>query len=106
MLARAVGVSRSRLYDAFVERGGVATAIREARLDRAKLRLSALEQRHRTLEEIARISGFAEYATFTRTFRRRFGMAPTTVRSEAFRSGADAQGKDGGSPPLPLLRRR
>ena len=83
MLARAIGVSRSRLYDAFMAFGGVASAIRDARLDRARLCLTAPENRHRTLEDIARICGFIEYSTFTRAFRRRFGMSPSVAREQA-----------------------
>ena len=86
MLTRAVGVSRSRLYNAFAAYGGVASAIRDARLDRARLRLTAPLQGHRTLEEIAHLCGFLEYATFTRAYRRRFGMSPNHARTEAFRS--------------------
>ncbi len=83
MLARAIGVSRSRLYDAFVAQGGVASAIRDTRLERARHRITAPEDLHRTLEEIARLCGFSEYATFTRAFRRRFGLSPNGVRAEA-----------------------
>ena len=83
MLARTIGVSRSRLYDAFLVRGGVASAVRDARLERARLRLAAPEERHRTLEEIARLCGFLEYSTFTRAFRRRFGMSPNSARAQA-----------------------
>lgn len=83
MLARAVGVSRSRLYDAFATRGGIASAIRDARLQRARIRLAAPEERHRTLEEIARLCGFLEYSTFTRAFRRSFGMPPNEARAQA-----------------------
>ena len=87
-LARAVGVSRSRLYDAFAERGGVASAIRDARLERVRLHLGAPAARHRTLQEIAFGCGFTEYATFTRAFRRRFGIPPNDARAQALLDGA------------------
>ena len=104
MLARAVGVSRSRLYDAFVTHGGIAAAIRDARLERARLRLAAPEERHRTLEEIARLCGFFEYSTFTRAFQRRFGMSPSSARAEALwaHSGDD---RDDGPLQQPLKKR-
>ena len=86
MLARTVGVSRSRLYDAFVGHGGVASAIRDARLDRARLRLTARDQRRRTLEDIARSCGFLDYPTFTKAFQRRFGTLPSEARAQAFRA--------------------
>ena len=105
MLARAIGVSRSRLYDAFVSQGGVASAIRDARLERAHLRLAAPEERHRSLEEIARSCGFLEYSTFTRAFRRRFGLLPNGVRGEAaqIRLG---NGRDDGSSQQRLIRQQ
>ncbi len=101
-LARAIGVSRSRLYDAFVARGGVASAIRDTRLERARLRLAASEERHRTLEEIARCCGFLEYTTFTRAFRRRFGTSPIDVRAQA----ALGYAGDRDNKPIPLFKTR
>jgi AraC-like DNA-binding protein len=80
MLSRVTGVSRTRLYNAFVESRGVASAIRDARLDRARLQLSAQEHRHRTMEDIAHLCGFVEYTTFTKAFRRRFGLSPRDAR--------------------------
>lgn len=80
-LARALGVSRTRLYEAFAERGGIAAAIRDARLDRARLRLKEPADRHRTMEEVARGCGFEDYPTFTRAFRRRFGLSPREWRA-------------------------
>lgn len=80
MLARALSVSRATLYRAFSKRGGVAAAIRAARLDRAKHLASAASQRHRTLEAIAHECGFSDYPTFARAFRERFGVPPRDVR--------------------------
>ncbi len=79
-LARALGVSRSRLYEAFAARGGVAAAIRDARLERVRLRSTSPGDRHRTLEEVALACGFTDYPSFTRAFRRRFGLSPRDAR--------------------------
>ena len=105
MLARAIGVSRSRLYDAFTAHGGVASAIRDARLERARLRLAAPDERHRTLEEIARLCGFLEYSTFTRAFRRRFSILPTAARAGAMLAVSGLVERDRATP-VALLRRR
>jgi AraC family transcriptional activator of tynA and feaB len=79
-LARIIGVSRATLYRAFSGRGGIATAIRAARLDRAKYLVSALSHQHRTLEAVAHECGFSDYPTFARAFRKRFGAPPSDVR--------------------------
>ncbi len=80
MLARVLGVSRATLYRAFSDRGGVATAIRAARLDRAMHLISAASQRRRTLGAIAHECGFSDYPTFARAFRERFGIPPSDAR--------------------------
>ena len=80
MLARAVGLSRTRLYEALADRGGVAAAIRDARLEWANRRLLDPAERHITIEEIARGCGLTDYPTFSRAFRRRFDRPPRDVR--------------------------
>ena len=97
ILAGVVGVSRSRLYDAFAAHGGVASAIREARLERARLRLAAPGERHRTLEVIARTCGLLDYPTFTKAFQRRFGLSPSDARTQALRACSGEDRDDGPS---------
>lgn len=80
-LAQMLGVSRSRLYSAFVPRGGVSAAIRNARLDRARLRFASPDDRHRTQAEVAYACGFTDYPSFSRAFRRRYGTSPRDARS-------------------------
>lgn len=79
-LMRAIGVSRSNLYRVFAGRGGVAAAIRDARLDRARQRLASPADRHLTLVQIAYRCGFEDYSTFVRAFRRRFDTTPRDCR--------------------------
>ena len=56
--------------------------IRDARLDRVRQRLLAPANLRRTIEEIARECGFADYSTFVRAFRRRFGLSPGEWRAQ------------------------
>ena len=79
-LRRTIGVSRSKLYRAFYERRGVAAAIRDARLDRARQRLAAPFDRALSLSQVAHLCGFDNYVSFSHAFRRRFGMSPGDVR--------------------------
>lgn len=81
LLARTVGVSRTKLYEAFADQGGIAAVIRDARLERARQRLASPTDRGRTIEAIASLCGFTDHATFTRAFQRRFGMPPRAARS-------------------------
>lgn len=79
-ITKAVGCSRATLYRAFAAQGmGVAEAIRDARLDRAKV---LLEQGHVgiSIADIALRCGLYDTANFSRQFRRRFGFAPSDLR--------------------------
>lgn len=80
-LAAAIGLSRTRLYKAFEDRGGVATVIRDMRLDRARRRLLERGPRPPTVQQVAHECGFSDYATFARAFRRRFGMSARDWRN-------------------------
>jgi AraC-like DNA-binding protein len=77
--AAALGISRTRLYEAFADTEGVAATILAARLDAA--------QRMLVLPGGAAIGvvlldcGFRDAPTFNRAFRRRFGMTPTELRT-------------------------
>ena len=80
-ICAALQVSRTRLYAAFVPTGGIAAAIRDARLDRAHRRLSAPGRDGETITDIMRACGYLDPAGFSRAFRRRFGLAPRDVRA-------------------------
>jgi AraC-like DNA-binding protein len=87
-LARRFNVSRTHLYRIFEADGGIATLIREKRLDHAYLQLTApaLKTQARFVKEIAFDCGFASSEQFIRAFKVRFGMTP----SEAKANGAIA----------------
>lgn len=74
-LPAALRVSRSRLYAAFTGDEGVAAKIRDARLDRAYRRLRGGTR----IASVMTSCGFTDAATFSRAFRRRFGVAPRDV---------------------------
>ena len=74
-LPTALRVSRSRLYAAFTGDEGVAAKIRDARLDRAYRRLRGGTR----IGSVMTSCGFTDAATFSRAFRRRFGVAPRDV---------------------------
>ncbi|MDP4024171.1 helix-turn-helix domain-containing protein [Methylobacterium sp. NEAU 140] len=77
----ALGVSRARLYRAFAESGGIAAAIRDARLDLARRRLEAPKDDRLRIATIAYGCGFTDVPTFNRGFRKRFGLSPRDLRA-------------------------
>jgi AraC-like DNA-binding protein len=81
-IAGEVGLSRSKLYQLFERLGGVGAYIRERRLRQAMLALMTPDQAHRTLLDIALASGYTSDAAFSRAFRRRYGVCPSSVRRE------------------------
>lgn len=85
MVCREVGVSRTALYDLFASSGGIARHIRSRRLDEAMRRLRAVSASKERVGEIAYSLGFSSESTFSRSFRERFGCAPSEARE------ADAQ---------------
>ncbi len=94
-VATAVGVSRSSLYRAFADMGGVQTYLRNRRLDRLYAALRSGEANPKTLGDIARRNGFSSVAVFERDFRARFGLASAEVTpSRLARTGSSADGTD------------
>jgi len=90
VIARRFNVSRSHLYRAFASDGGVATVLREKRLDRAFQELVGPAPAPRSIAEIAHRLGFSSGNQFLRAFRSRFGMTPSEVReNEAGSWGVD-----------------
>jgi AraC-like DNA-binding protein len=80
-IAVALGCSRASLYRAFARQGeSVAAAIWRVRLERARRLLAAPEGIGLLVSEIAALSGFREMPTFTRMFKRRYGMTPSDAR--------------------------
>lgn len=91
-IVAALGTSRSRLYAAFAEQGGVLAAIRDARLEAAYARLSRPGAARGTILSIALGCGFPDHSTFGHAFRRRFGVTPSDVAAGACRQDAPADG--------------
>lgn len=102
-LCALAGISRSALYRLFEPLGGVASAIQQERLALARRLLSDPEER-RGIAQIAEAAGFFDPSTFSRAFRREFGIAPRDLRAEALagiarlpRSARRGGGTDRGS---------
>lgn len=76
-IAVATGVSRSTLYRAFANYGGVQRRTQMLRLERARDVLRRRAGRHPTVSEVAYQHGFASEAHFSRAFRVRFGHSPS-----------------------------
>ena len=79
LLARLMGMSRSKLYRLFDEYGGVAHFINHERLHKAHQQLCD----HREMSSISAIGhgvGFVDQSTFSRAFRREFGYSPSQAR--------------------------
>ncbi|WGM29902.1 helix-turn-helix domain-containing protein [Brevundimonas sp. NIBR11] len=78
-IARNLGVSRRRLFDAFRDEGGVRAHLLTRRLERARAALSA-QEREEPIGLMAHRFGFADAAHLSRAFRARFGMTPSQYR--------------------------
>lgn len=81
-LCRMLGISRSRLYRLFDDRGGVARYIQRQRLLAGLAQLSD----GAGMESIVRIAekvGFADASGFSRAFRQEFGVSPSDARAAA-----------------------
>ncbi|ESR22530.1 GlxA family transcriptional regulator [Lutibaculum baratangense] len=85
-LAERLGLSRRQLERLFHETlgEGPATTYLRMRLDYA---MALLRGGRSSIMEIATAAGFRDHSHFTRSFRRRFGVPPSTVR----RSGEDGR---------------
>jgi len=76
-IAAATGASRSTLYRAFADHGGVQRRIQTLRLERARDVLRRRVGNHPRVSEVAYQHGFASEAHFSRAFRSRFGHSPS-----------------------------
>ena len=81
-LTKIFGLSRATIYRTFKDLGGIADFIKQRRMRRALIDLSAPDRRHLHISEIAFSLGFANRATFTRVFTSHYGMSPSQVRAE------------------------
>lgn len=81
-ISRAMGISRTRLYQLFEASGGVLNYIRRKRLQDAYAALSDPANNQRVLD-IAEEAGFDVAANFTRAFIHEFRLSPSDVRKAA-----------------------
>lgn len=81
-LGRDVGMSRSQLYRLLEGEGGVIRYIQRQRLRTIHAALADPND-ERPISAIAESCGFYEPSTFSRTFRREFGVTPSDVRAAA-----------------------
>ncbi|WP_250889099.1 helix-turn-helix domain-containing protein [Mesorhizobium sp. dw_380] len=79
-MSRALGVSRSRLYQLFEPSGGVLHYIQSRRLLAAHVAISNPADSRRIVE-IAEAFGFSSAANFSRAFSKEFGYSPREGRS-------------------------
>lgn len=80
-VAMALGCSRASLYRMFARRGeSVAATIWSTRIECAGRMLSSADGIGLLVSDIALRCGFRELPTFTRMFKRRFGMTPSEAR--------------------------
>ena len=102
-LARMAGLSTSHMHRTFSTRLGETPKayVSRLRLERAAL---SLWLRDATVGAVAAEVGFGRHETFTRAFRRRFGVSPTQLRTrglavlpsfEPGRGAGEAQGGEG-----------
>jgi AraC-like DNA-binding protein len=79
-MCRALGVSRSRLYQLFEPSGGVVHYIQRRRLLAAHVALSDQVDMRRIID-IAEAVGFSSSANFSRAFSKEFGYSPREARN-------------------------
>lgn len=77
-LCREAGMSRSQLYRLFESEGGVAHYVQRRRLRRCFTELSR-NAGGRSVSAIAADIGFSDPSSFSRSFRKEFGLAPRDV---------------------------
>lgn len=80
-----IGVSRSRLYRAFGDRGGVLRQLQQCRLRRMRALLENPAEA-RAIGELAALCGFPSKAHFARSFRRDYGTTPGAYRAKCLQA--------------------
>ena len=82
MLCRELGISRSRLYRLLESEGGVAHYIQRLRLSESFAQLTD-PSNGKPIAIIADELGLIDSSSFSRAFRRQFGISPTDAREAA-----------------------
>lgn len=94
LLCSEIGVSRSGLYRIFEPVGGVSTYIRRARLRRTRDALADSSD-GRSISTIAEHWGFMDPSTYSRMFKKEFGILPREARAEGWLNVKFARPTDG-----------
>ncbi|WP_246711742.1 helix-turn-helix domain-containing protein [Phyllobacterium myrsinacearum] len=81
-LSRALGISRTHLYQLFEPSGGVLHYIQKRRLLSAHAALSD-PANNQQISDIGQTVGFSSAANFSRAFSKEFGYSPSAARSAA-----------------------
>lgn len=105
IVADAIGVSRSKLFEMFKPHGGVERYIWGQRLENARMAV-AHSSDVRRMADLAITFGFRDGAQLSRMFRRRYGLSPSGMRAAASplpdgpldHAAAQARQGDGGGP--------
>lgn len=107
-LCRLAGISRSQLYRLFEVHGGVALCIQRERLAAAHRALTNPAD-PRSIAEIAESVGLFDPSSFSRMFRRSYGISPRELRlasnAGAHAAGSHIQAKAGSIGSFPALLR-
>lgn len=80
-VAAQFGISLRKLHYLFEARGGFANYVQKRRLERCRDMLSKAEFAHLSLARIAEYHGFVHMETFSRAFRRQFGITARALRA-------------------------
>jgi AraC-like DNA-binding protein len=96
-LCREHATSRSQLYRLLEPEGGVAAYIRRRRLHESFAVLSDVSN-NSSIAAIAEMPCFADGSSFTRAFRREFGISPKEVRAASLGGLSPAMPKAVGTP--------
>lgn len=98
MLCRELGVSRSRLYRIFEPCGGVSAYIRRQRLIGTRDMLADRSD-GRPISAVAEEWGFTDPSTYSRMFRKEFGITPKEARMEGWQGRQPMAQQQNGVPP-------
>lgn len=78
-ICRSLNLSRTTLYRMMGERGGVMQVIKERRLDATMDVLAAAIPTAGRVREVAERFGYSDQALFSRQFKIKFGVSPSTI---------------------------
>lgn len=96
-IGQALNMSRSSLYRAFKDQGGIDAFIQKRRLQ-AVHALLRLPEEDRSIGELAEAFGFSRPSHLATAFRRTFGYSPARLRISARAKGVEVLERPGGPP--------